>query len=324
VPILRRAARSRGPHLPPGQRVPPLTGPPAGLPDEGELLNLLALGELEVRGRITTASNATLYAVLSLDGACQPCVYKPVAGERPLWDFSAGTLARREVAAYAVSAATGWRLVPPTVLRDGPFGPGSVQWWVGDPVGTDDDDDGPGDHAGAAGGGPDEAADGGPDLPDLVQVLPPDAVPPGWLKVLDAEGPDGRPVVLAHADHPDLRRMALLDVITNNTDRKGGHLLRHRSGAVLGIDHGLTFHVEDKLRTVLWGWAGDRLAAPDAEVVTQLATDLGEGGRLHQTLRELLSPEEVGRTAQRCARLAAQRRYPRPRTGWPPLPWPPI
>src|SRR6202034_3086927 len=93
-------------------------------------LRLLANGSLEVQGRLVVASNATFYAAVSDAGSQAACVYKPVAGERPLWDFPIGTLAVREVAAYAVSAAAGWHLVPPTVFRDGPFGPGMCQLWI--------------------------------------------------------------------------------------------------------------------------------------------------------------------------------------------------
>jgi hypothetical protein len=98
--------------------------------DDAAALSLLENGSLEVQGRLVVASNATLYCTVSDKGTEAACVYKPVAGERPLWDFPVGTLAGREVAAYAVSAAAGWHLVPPTVFRDGPFGPGMCQLWI--------------------------------------------------------------------------------------------------------------------------------------------------------------------------------------------------
>ncbi len=97
---------------------------------EDELLDLLSRGDLAVRGRLVDASNATMYCEISLDDVAAACVYKPVAGERPLWDFPEGTLAGRELAAYAVSRSGGWDVVPPTVYRDGPFGPGMCQLWV--------------------------------------------------------------------------------------------------------------------------------------------------------------------------------------------------
>jgi uncharacterized repeat protein (TIGR03843 family) len=288
-----------------------------------------------VHGRLTDASNATLYSTATLDGTVIGCVYKPVAGEKPLWDFPARTLARREVAAYELSVASGLGVVPPTVLRDGPFGPGSVQWWV-----TGGSDSGPGSGFGGSGSGAGSVAGDGPvgigGMPGVaepvmgelgagvVDVVPPNRMPPGWLHVLDAEGRDGRPVVLAHADDPTLRRMALFDAVTNNTDRKGGHILRHPSGAIYGVDHGLTFNLEDKLRTVLWGWAGDPLGDEAVEILDRLVTDLSGDSSLRGTLEDLLSAREVNRTARRAAQLLRRRRYPEPPGGWPAIPWPPF
>jgi uncharacterized repeat protein (TIGR03843 family) len=292
---------------------PPATrGGPAGfgegLPDEAAVLELLRFGTVDVRGRLSDASNATLYARVALDGVSAGCVYKPVAGERPLWDFPRHTLARREVAAYELSAGAGWDVVPPTVLRDGPFGEGSVQWWV-DAGGSKDGLDADGDPL------PGEPGAG------LVDVVPYGRVPDGWLHVLDAEGGDGRPVVLVHADEPVLRRMALFDVVANNTDRKGGHVLRHGGGAVYGVDHGLTFNVDDKLRTVLWGWAGRQLDGEACEVLDRLVSELA-GGSLREGLAGLLAADEVERTAYRAERLRRRGRFPRPADGWPAIPWP--
>ncbi len=278
----------------------------AGAPlDEGDVVTVLTLGELEVRGRMVDASNATLLAAATLDGVEQLCVYKPVAGERPLWDFPSRTLSRREVAAYVLSAAAGWDVVPPTVLRDGPFGPGSVQAWV---------DSGPGEEDGVP-AAPEPGA-------DLVDVVAPHRLPSGWLTVLDAEGPDGRPLVLAHADDPALRRMAAFDAVANNADRKGGHVLRDRFGRVFGVDHGLTFNTDHKLRTVLWGWAGRRLEPALAEGADRLAADLAGDGALTAALLDLLDADEVEVTARRAADLARAGRFPRPRPGHPTIPWP--
>jgi uncharacterized repeat protein (TIGR03843 family) len=275
-----------------------------GLPDEAAVLELLRFGEIDVRGRLSDASNATLYATVALDGVAAACVYKPVAGERPLWDFPRHTLARRETAAYELSAGAGWDVVPPTVLRDGPFGEGSVQWWV-----TAGGDDGDGDPL------PGEPGAG------LIDVVPAGRVPDGWLEVLQAEGPDGRPVALVHADDDTLRRMALFDAVANNTDRKGGHVLRHAGGAVYGVDHGLTFNVDDKLRTVLWGWAGRRLDPGSCEALDRLTSALA-GGPLRERLGGLLAPDEVERTAQRAAVLRRRARFPRPSGDHPSIPWP--
>jgi len=166
----------------------------------------LQLGTLRVTGRLIDASNATLYAIAELDSQEMVCIYKPIAGERPLWDFPDGCLAHREYAAYLVSEHLGFHVVPLTVLRDGPYGKGMAQEWIDI----------------------DESI-------DLAQFF--------------------------STNHPGLRLMALFDAVVNNTDRKIGHLLPVNSEIVYGCDHGVTFHVEDKLRTVLWQWAGDFLNA---------------------------------------------------------------
>jgi uncharacterized repeat protein (TIGR03843 family) len=267
------------------------------------LLAVLTAGELELAGRLVDASNATLVCTATLDGTDVTCVYKPTRGERPLWDFADGTLGQREVAAYEVSAASGWDLVPPTVWReDGPFGAGMAQAWVAA---------GPG-RAGEPGAG-------------LVDVLPPGRVPESWREILDARGNDGRPVVLAHADAPELARMALLDVVINNADRKGGHVLRGRTprddtDRVYGVDHGVCFHEDDKLRTVLWGWAGEPLPADDVETLVELDCALDAG--LGTTLDRLLSARELRVTRNRLRALLARATYPLPGQGWPSLPWP--
>lgn len=263
--------------------------------DLADALRLLHDGQLDVEGRLVDASNATLFCRVHLDGVDARCVYKPRAGERPLWDFPDGTLAHREVAAYAVSEATGWGVVPPTVLRDGPFGPGMCQLWVD-----------------------------AEETVELVDVVPRGRVPAGWLGVLDALGPGGRPVTLAHADDPRLRRMAVLDAVLNNADRKGGHLLPTPDGRVHGVDHGVCFNVEDKLRTVLWGWAGQPLEPSELEVLDRLAADLDGAGPLAARLGELLARREAATTAARVRRLLADRRHPLPVEGWPAIPWPPF
>lgn len=256
---------------------------------------LLATGGLRVVGRLRQASNATLYCVLEPpDGqAVNPevgCVYKPRAGERPLWDFPDGTLANREVAVYEVSRAAGWDLVPLTMLRDGPFGPGMCQLWI-------------------------EQAHGG-----MVDVVPVGHVAPGWCWVLDAEDADGAPVSLVHADRPDLRRLALLDIVVNNADRKGGHVLADASGRLQGIDHGVCFNVDDKLRTVLWGWAGQRLLPDELSELRHLDELLA--GSLGRRLGELVAPAEVDATCARLRRLLRDATFPRPGGEWPTIPWP--
>ncbi len=278
--------------------------------DAADALDVLARGDLEVRGRLVDASNATLLAAATLDGVEALCVYKPVAGERPLWDFPGRTLANREVSTYLLSAATGWDLVPPTTLRaDGPFGPGSVQWWVsGDPEGEAEDD---------VSGLPLAEPGAG-----LVDVVPPGRRPKGWLHVVEAMGWDGDRVALVHADDEDLRRMAVLDAVANNADRKGGHILRGADGHVYGVDHGLTFNEDDKLRTVLWGWAGEPLTPEAVEVLERLADDLDGDGELRRGLLGLLERREVQRTLGRVRQLLRAGRHPRPGGGRPSIPWP--
>ncbi|MGW3559909.1 SCO1664 family protein [Streptomyces sp. NPDC000963] len=278
--------------MPPPERIPPRSmSSPQTLPGA----DLLARGELTVRGRIREASNAVLYCSVAYEGREAACVYKPVAGERPLWDFPDGNLARREVAAYEVSEATGWGLVPPTVLRDGPYGEGMVQLWI--------------------------EADPGARLLALTEDEEPGE---GWKAVGEAEVGEGRTALLVHADTPELRRLAVLDAVINNGDRKGGHLLPAPGGHLYGIDHGVTFHVEDKLRTLLWGWAGEELPAEAVEVLDRLGPALAPGAPLATRLAELLTGAEVAAVRARVAALRAGGRHPQPSGQWPAIPWPPV
>jgi uncharacterized repeat protein (TIGR03843 family) len=244
--------------------------PAAGLrapADDAEARALLLDGEIDLEGRMLDASNVTLVGYIRTGELEAECVYKPVAGERPLWDFPDGTLAGREVSAALISEATGWRVVPPTVLRDGPFGPGMVQLWV----------------------------DGDPDV-DLAAFV--------------------------RSDDPGLRRMAVFDAVVNNADRKGGHIIPTSDGHVYGVDHGICFSVDPKLRTLLWRWAGQPLPAEALEVLEKLTGDLM--GDLGDQLHEHLTRREVRRTQQRVAELLRSGRYPQPSGDWPALPWPPF
>jgi uncharacterized repeat protein (TIGR03843 family) len=269
---------------------------------------VLARGELTVHGRIADASNAVLYATAELPGRRVPCVYKPVAGERPLWDFPDGTLAQREVAAYEVCQALGWDLVPPTLLRDGPLGRGMCQQWVGPAPDAETSD------ADAGGQGPDE----------LLALVEGDAPGPGWRAVVRATVGEGRSALLVHADDERLRRMAALDAVINNADRKGGHLLPLPDGRLYGIDHGVTFHTDDKLRTLLWGWAGEPLPAEAVAVLRRLADGLAADGPLAARLAPLITPAEVAALRARTAALLASGRHPEPSGEWPAIPWPPV
>ncbi|MFF7925017.1 SCO1664 family protein [Streptomyces mirabilis] len=259
---------------------------------------LLALGELKVRGRIREASNAVLYCSVSYEGRDAFCVYKPIAGERPLWDFPDGTLAQREVAAYEVSEATGWGLVPTTVLRDGPYGEGMCQLWIE--------------------ALPEADGDG---LLALVEAEEPAA---GWKAIGFAEVGEGETALLVHADDVRLRRLAVLDAVINNADRKGGHLLPAREGRLYGIDHGVTFNAENKLRTLLWGWAGESLTPEAVEVLTALRDGLAPGEPLATRLAELITTTEIDATRARVEAMLASGKHPEPSGEWPAIPWPPV
>jgi uncharacterized repeat protein (TIGR03843 family) len=236
-----------------------------GMVSEERARALLAEGELEPLGRIPWASNATVLARISHEGLEGLAVYKPVRGERPLWDFPTGTLYRREVAAYLVSEQLGWRLVPPTLARDGPLGIGSVQLYV------------------------------------------------------DAD-PEVTAFELLAAGDPTLPLIAAFDVVTNNADRKAGHCLAGRGDRVWAIDHGLCFHVQAKLRTVLWDLAGVELEAPVLADLEALAA-AAAGGALGANLRELLDPDEVAALTRRARALVGAGRLPAPR-GDRAYPWP--
>jgi uncharacterized repeat protein (TIGR03843 family) len=257
---------------------------------------LLHTGRMEITGRIVTASNATLYCDIESDGLRASCVYKPVRGERPLWDFPDGTLADREYASYLIAEAFGAAaesepLVPPTIIREGPFGPGMVQLWI------DVDQD-----------------------RELVDVCAPSEVPDGWLTVLRARDSGGEPVLLVHADRSDLQRMAVLDILLNNADRKGGHLLAGVNGRTYGVDHGICLHEEDKLRTVLWGWVGKRLPDELRNVVRAVRCELDNG--LGARLGDHLTRREIKALSQRADELLARSCFPEPSGYGPAVPWP--
>jgi len=235
--------------------------------DDAEARTLLLDGELDLEGRLLDASNVTLIGAIRTDTLAGECVYKPVAGERPLWDFPDGTLAGREIATYLVSEATGWRVVPPTVLREGPFGRGMVQLW--------------------------QNADPSVEMTTFVR-----------------------------RDVPELRRMAVFDAVVNNADRKGGHIIPMADGHVYGVDHGICFSPDPKLRTLLWRWAGKPLTDEAVEVLEKLRHQLM--GDLGEQLHEHLTRREVRRTQQRVADLLRSGTHPEPSGDWPALPWPPF
>ena len=249
----------------------------------------LVSGDLELVARVRPASNDTFVSAI---GDLQ-VVYKPVRGEKPLWDFPDGTLAGREVASSLLSDALGWNVVPPTVLRDGPLGPGMVQVWC-EPD-------------------PDQSA---------VDLVPSGEVPADFCHVLDGLDAMDRPVALVHERSDALRRMAVFDVVVNNSDRKGGHVLAMAQGHRYGVDHGLTFHTDPKLRTVLWGWAGSRLPEEDLAALAILEEALET--TLGASLLAYVNADEVEETLARCRRLSATATMPVPDDRWPAIPWPPF
>jgi hypothetical protein len=262
----------------PHQRVPQLTEGDtdariwsAGAPiDTAGALDLLRHGELEVVGRVRDASNVVLYCSIALPGdetTDLHAAYKPIRGERPLDDFPSGTLANREEAAWWVSEQLGWSVVPPTIVRDGPAGPGAVQLWI--------------------------------ETDEYVDALR---------------------MILVRDDR--LRPMALFDALVNNADRKGGHLLVTDAGRVHGVDHGICFAAEPKLRTVLWGWRGERLTDDERTDLERMCEALD--GDLGERLGRLLSGREVDAQRARARRLLADGRLPLPDPYGHIIPWPPF
>ncbi|NBP42567.1 MAG: SCO1664 family protein [Actinobacteria bacterium] len=227
----------------------------------------LLVGELIVEGRLVDASNATLFGkVLTSDQSSFSVVYKPIAGERALWDFADGNLASREVAAYLISEVGQFSCVPLTVMRDGPFGIGAVQQWI----------------------------DVDPDL-DLIAI--------------------------GQQSTPAIRNIALFDVVINNTDRKFGHILPISDSQILGCDHGLTFHEEFKLRTVLWQYAGQELDKDEVSKLESLKLRINDD--IGVSLGELITKDEINSLLERIDMLISEG-FPYPSEQWPAVPWPPV
>lgn len=229
--------------------------------------NLLESGEISVEGRLVDASNATLYVSISGEDGEIKAIYKPVAGERPLWDFPDGNLASRERAAYIIDQALGFNHVPLTILRDGPFGLGMVQKWI--------------------------------DIDEEVDLE-------AFFRLND----------------PQLREVALFDAVINNTDRKIGHLIPDMNGHLYICDHGVTFHEEDKLRTVLWQWAGDSLTADELGRLEELKGFIESEASAE--LKTLITSTEIEALLGRIVKLISLGLFPEPNPDWPHIPWPPF
>jgi len=227
----------------------------------------LLAGQLVVEGRLVDASNATLFGKVLLDDQSRySVVYKPIAGERALWDFADGNLASREVAAFLISQIGNFNCVPLTVMRDGPFGFGAVQQWI----------------------------------------------------ELD---PDSDLIAIGQQSSPAIRNLALFDVVINNTDRKFGHILPISDSEILGCDHGLTFHQEFKLRTVIWHYAGEELDKSEIEKLKALKIQIGDESRA--ALEELITADEIKALLERIDTLISEG-FPYPSEQWPAVPWPPV
>lgn len=238
--------------------------------------------DLEIVGQLEHASNGTYLARSA--GALY--VYKPVSGEKELWDFPTGTLANRERAAYVLDQLLGWNLIPETKLVTGPLGFGSLQNWVEAEIG-------------------------------LVDVFSLAEIPDDWFTILSGLDEQGKQVTLAHSPISRLAQLAVLDVLMNNADRKAGHILVDDQGEIFGIDHGVTFNEEFKLRTVLWGWIGsplDESLIHDLKRITPLIAN--------SELAQLLSAPEIESLQERATSLVSTGIFPEPSDQWPAVPWP--
>jgi uncharacterized repeat protein (TIGR03843 family) len=234
------------------------------------VLEALAKGELAVETSMPYSSNYTLLCTVEHEDLRALAVYKPRRGERPLWDFPRGTLYRREMAAYLISEALGFGLVPPTVVRDGPYGVGSVQLFINS----------------------DEESH--------------------LFTMLKEGGYEGA-----------IRRLCAFDSVINNADRKSGHCLKGLDGRLWAIDHGICFHYEHKLRTVLWDFAGERIPREVHQALCGLRASLDGEPALADTLDELLEKAELRALRRRLDRLIDSGLYPSPGSG-PNVPWPPV
>lgn len=238
--------------------------------DHGVLLNVLQLGELKLEGEFLWGSNSTFYVTANLNEVVLRAVYKPLRGERPLWDFPPRTLAKREVAAYLVSQALGWELVPPTVFRkDAPLGAGSIQLFV-------------------------------------------------------EHDPEYHFFTFTPEDRMRLRPVVVFDLVVNNADRKGGHVLVDEKGHIWCIDHGICFHEQDKLRTVLWDFAGEPIPSHLVKDLIRVGEELRLEANWVAQLKMLLSNSEIQALQRRIEALIHEPFFPAPPEDRRPFPWPPI
>lgn len=235
-----------------------------------QTLDILITGRLELSGEFVWGSNYTFLVNIEKDDITLAGVYKPSRGERPLWDFPRASLAHREAAAYLVSEALGWGLVPPTVYRrNGLYGPGSLQLFI--------------EHE-----------------------------------------PDYHYFNFRLEDRQRLRPVVLFDYLINNADRKGSHVLVDLEGRLWLIDHGISFHVEDKLRTVIWDFCGELLPEEYLTSISHLVESLHSGEKLVEQLSQHLTPVEIQMLGHRAEWLSSLETFPNPPEHRRSTPWPPI
>ncbi len=235
-----------------------------------KLLENLQRGQLDLQGQFVLGSNATLLVSITSPNDPIIAVYKPERGERPLWDFPYGSLEKREAAAFVISEALGWELVPPVVYRqDGPYGPGSVQVYI-------------------------------------------------------EHNPNYHFFNFTEEDAARLRPTAAFDLLVNNADRKGGHIIKDVNNHIWLIDHGLCFHQLDKLRTVLWDYAGEEIPADLLHDLERCAKALQTDPELLEKLNQLLLPEEIQALLMRAERLLRDPVFPYPDEQTRQFPWPPV
>ena len=239
-------------------------------PEKSAILNALQNGECQLQGQFLSGSNYTFMVDLEFKSLTLTAVYKPLRGEQPLWDFPAGSLSKREVAAYEFSELLGWDLVPPTIFRrKGPMGAGSLQEYI-------------------------------------------------------KHDPEYHYFNFSEEDRQRLRPVALFDLLINNADRKGGHILKAADGHLWLIDHGICFHVEDKLRTVVWDFAGERIPQDILGDVCRLLEEEENEQRVSLRLAQLLRKGEIAALLARARRLADQGIFPTPLGTRRSYPWPPV
>lgn len=240
-------------------------------PNEREAVRaLLTRGDIALEGMVPWSSNYTYLVRLKLDEQEEYGIYKPQCGERPLWDFETGSLCKREVAAYELSAFLNFPNVPVTVLReDAPQGLGMVQQFI--------------DHKRRE----------------------------NFFTLRDQ-------------CREEMQKVAVFDALINNTDRKGGHILAARDGTIWAIDHGVTFHDEPKLRTVIWDFIDEPIPPPLLSQLEKLRAALKGNEKIRATLEALLARSEMRALNARLNEILRERTYPAPPEDWPHIPWPPV